>query len=87
MTPFPRIYIVDIVEAERVSDYELKLRFSDGLQRVIDFEPFLRDSPDPRIRAYLDPKTFGRYRLEHGDLVWDDYDLCVPIALLYQGRI
>ena len=87
MVTFPRIYVVDIVEADRVSDYELKLRFSDGTQRVIDFEPFLRGSRDPMVRAYIDPKKFGRYRLEHGDLVWDDYDLCFPIALLYQGRI
>lgn len=79
--------VVDIVGAERVSDYELKLRFSDGFERVIDFERFLKASRNPMIRAYLDPKKFGSFRLEHGDLLWDDYDLCFPIADLYEGRI
>ncbi|HSO74290.1 MAG TPA: DUF2442 domain-containing protein [Blastocatellia bacterium] len=79
--------VVDIVGAERVSDYELKLGFSDGLERLINFEPFLQDSRNPMIRAYLDPKKFGSFRLEHGDLVWDDYGLCFPIADLYEGRI
>lgn len=74
---------VDIVGAERVSDYELKLRFSDGLERVIDFEPFLQGSRNPMIRSYLDPKKFGCFRLEHGDSVWDDYGLCFPIADLH----
>ena len=78
---------VDIVGVERVSAYELKLRFSDGLERVIDFEPFLRGSRNPMIRAYLGPRRFGSFRLEHGDLVGDDYGLCFPIADLYEGRI
>ncbi|MEK6299130.1 MAG: DUF2442 domain-containing protein [Acidobacteriota bacterium] len=79
--------VVDIVGAERVSDYEVKLRFSDGLERVIDFEPFLQGSRNPMIRAYLDPTKFACFRLEHGDLLWDDYGLCFPIADLYEGRI
>ncbi len=27
------------------------------------------------------------FRVEHGDLVWGDYDLCFPIADLYHGHI
>jgi len=79
--------IVDIVQVERVADYKLKLHFSDGFERVIDFEPFLRESRNPMIRAYLDPKQFANFRLEHGDLLWDDYGLCFPIADLYENRI
>lgn len=79
--------VVDIVAAERVSGYVVELRFSDGLERVVDFEPFLQGSRNPMIRAYLDLETFGSFRLEHGDLLWDDYGLCFPIADLYEGRI
>ena len=78
---------VAIVGVERVSEYELRLRFSDGVERVIDFEPFLQGSGNPLIRAYLNQKKLGNFRLEHGDLLWDDYGLCFPIADLYEGRI
>jgi hypothetical protein len=79
--------IVDIVQAERLSDYKVRLRFSDGAERVIDFEPFLRGSRNPMIRAYLDPEKFARFRIDAGDLIWDDYGLCFPVADLYENRI
>ena len=79
--------IVDIVRAELRSDYKLRLCFSDGAERVIDFEPFLRSSRNPTIRAYLDPEKFAKFRIEAGDLIWDDYGLCFPIADLYENRI
>ena len=66
---------MNVVRAEHVSDYELKLYFSDGVERVIDFEPFLQSSHNPMIRVYLDPKKFASFKLEYGDLVWDDYGL------------
>ncbi len=31
---------IDIVRVAQVSDYKLKLRFSDDVERVIDFAPF-----------------------------------------------
>ena len=79
--------VVDIVEAEQVSDYELRLSFSDGTQQVVDFEPFLRASRNPMIRGYLEPNRFANFRVEYGELVWDDYGLCFPIADLYENRI
>jgi len=83
----PEGAIVDITAANRVADYELSISFSDGLERVIDFEPFLRRSQNPQIQAYLDVERFAQFRVEDGNLVWDDYGLCFPIADLYENRI
>ena len=83
----PEGTVIDVTAVERVADYKLKLLFSDGLQRVVDFEPFLRDSQNPLIRAYLVPEKFANFRIEEGDVVWDDYGLCFPIADLYENRI
>lgn len=83
----PEDAVIEIVGAEQISDYQLKLHFSDGMERVIDFEPFLRSSRNPMIRAYLERGKFAKYRLEYGDLVWDDYGLCFPIADLYENKI
>jgi len=79
--------VIDIVRVEQVSDYKLKLSFSDGVERVIDFEPFLRRSRNPMIRAYLDPRKFADFRIEYGNLMWDDYGLCFSIADLYENSI
>jgi Protein of unknown function (DUF2442) len=79
--------VIDIVGAEQVSNYKLRLTSSDGTERIVDFEPFLRSSRNPLIRAYLEPNRFADFKLEHGDLIWDDYGLCFPIADLYENRV
>jgi hypothetical protein len=76
-----------IQRAEHAGELRLRLTFSDGTQRIVDFGPFLRRSRNPLIRAYLDPIAFARFTLKDGDLLWDDYDLCFPIADLYEGRL
>ena len=79
--------VIDIVRVERLSGYTLRLSFSDGAERVIDFEPFLCTSRNPMIRAYLDPGKFADFTLKYGNLMWDDYGLCFPIADLYENNI
>ncbi|MBU0568103.1 DUF2442 domain-containing protein [bacterium] len=71
------------------NSYTIKLliRFSDGKDGVVDLGPFLRNSLNPMIRRYLDPDKFKRFSVEQGDLFWNDYDLCFPVADLYEGRI
>jgi hypothetical protein len=83
----PEDTVLDIVRAEHLSGYQVKLTFSEGAERIIDFEPFLSRSRNPMIRAYLDPKQFTNFRVDYGDLVWGDFDLCFPIADLYEGQI
>ena len=78
---------IDIVRVAQVSDFKLQLCFSDGVERVIDFEPFLRASRNPLIRAYLDPQKFANFTLAYGNLIWDDYGLYFPIADLYENNI
>jgi hypothetical protein len=80
-------WVVDITRAEHAEEYRLRLWFSDGKEQVVDFEPFLRHSLNPMIRKYLEPERFQRFTVEHGDLFWGDYELCFPIADLYEGRI
>ena len=79
--------IINIVSAEQVGDHVLRLRFDDGTSQTVDFKPFLSRSHHPDIRAYLDPARFAAYRIEHGELVWGDYELCFPIMDLYRNQI
>ncbi len=78
---------VHIQAVHHVRAWRLRIEFSDGEISEVDFEPFLRHSQHPAIQAYLDLAKFKSYRLEHGDLLWGDYDLCFPMADLYDGVI
>lgn len=77
--------VIDIVSAEYKGDYKLRLFFSDGKDRVLDFAPFFRRSLNPLIRKYLDLELFKRFTVQYGDLFWNDYDLCFPVMDLYDG--
>jgi len=78
--------VIFVDRAEYLDDLKLRLTFSDAMQRVVDFGPFLRQSHNPLILAYLEPVAFARFTVKDGDLIWDDYDLCFSIADLYEGR-
>ncbi len=79
--------IIDIISAVQVKDYTLHVVFDDGTAQDIDFKHFLIKALHPDIRAYLDPQRFASFRIEYGDLVWGDYDLCFPIIDLYTNSI
>jgi len=61
--------------------------FNDKKRQVVDFYPFLSSSLNPLINKYLDMKEFLKLEVNEGDLEWNDYDLCFPIADLYENRI
>jgi hypothetical protein len=76
---------INIVTAERISDYRIHLAFDDGTEQTVDFKLFLTHAQHPDIRAYLDPAKFSAFRIEYGELIWRDYELCFPIMDLYRN--
>jgi len=78
---------MNILRAEPAGDYRLRLEFDDATEQTVDFLPFLSRSKHPDIRAFLHRKEFADYRLDHGDLIGGDYDLCFPILDLYRNQI
>ena len=79
--------VILIEKIKYVGNYKLELLFNDKIKQVVDFYPFLSNSLNPLIRKYLDPEEFTKFEISGGDLEWNDYDLCFPIADLYENRI
>jgi hypothetical protein len=76
-----------IDSAKYLSDYVIRLRFSDGKEKLVDFKPFLSKSLHPSIKKYLDENKFSNFSLTDGNLNWNDYDLIFPLSDLYKGQI
>jgi hypothetical protein len=79
--------VISVEKANHIGDFKIELEFNDKTRQVIDFHPFLSSSLNPLIRKYLSPKEFSKFGINEGDLEWNDYDLCFPIADLYENRI
>jgi len=78
---------LEVVGAEYVTGYQIRLSFSDGLVRVMDFEPFLRKAMNPGITKYRQLRNFKKFHLHYGDLMWGDFDMIFPIEDLHRGEI
>jgi hypothetical protein len=83
---FP-IELIEIKSARYIGDYAIRLNFSDGINRLVDFKYFLEASQHPSIRKYLDEEKFRLFKIVDGNLNWFDYDLIFPIEDLYKGEI
>ncbi len=77
----------DIKSSRYIGDFAIRIYFSDGVSKLVDFKPFLESSLHPSIRKYLDESKFKEYKIIDGNLNWNDYDMIFPIEDLYQGRI
>jgi len=78
---------INIISATLIEEYRIQLVFDDNTAQEIDFKPFLTRSHHPDIRAYLEPVCFAGFRVEYGELVWGDYELCFPVIDLYRNTI
>ncbi len=83
----PGFNLLKIDSAKYLSDYAIRIKFSDGNEKLVDFKPFLSKSLHPSIKKYLDENKFSDFSLTDGNLNWNDYDLIFPISDLYNGQI
>ncbi len=79
--------IIEINNAQYLKNYKIELLFNDGRRRVIDLGDFLKKAKNPMTRKYLNKNNFKKFKIEYGDLIWGDYEMCFPIWDLYEGRI
>lgn len=79
--------IINIVAAKQVGEHCIRLAFDDGTEQLVDFKSFLSGSLHPEIRQWLSPVKFSSFRIEYGELVWGDYELCFPIIDLYRNQL
>ena len=76
-----------VTQAEYAGGYKISLSFTDGATVTVDFERFLKSSLNPHIQKYLELCNFKQFSIQDGDLQWNDYDLCFPVADIYENNV
>lgn len=79
--------LIEIKSANYIGDFAIRLFFSDGFNRLVDFKPFLESSLHPSVRKYLDETQFIQFKIIDGNLNWNDYDMIFPVGDLHEGKI
>jgi len=79
--------VLKIKQANYLSDYAIRITFNNGVEKLIDFKPFLLKSLHPSIKKYLNETLFSKFSITDGNINWNDYELIFPISDLYNGKI
>ena len=69
-----------------LGNFTLNVLFNDGHSQIINFKSFLFSSHHPDVVKYQDENLFNQYSITDGDLEWNDYELCFPVADLYENK-
>jgi hypothetical protein len=76
-----------VKSAKHLKSHILDVEFSDGEHRVIDFAPFIFSVGHPDYERYKSETGFLGFKIEDGNLNWDDYTMIFPIEDLYTGKL
>lgn len=80
-----RLYIT---EATDIGGLRVRIVFSDGTNSTVDVGDFIRRHPHPQYNKYMNPKKFGTFTLDGGNIVWgQNWDLIFPIEQLHAGYL
>ena len=79
--------VISIQKAEYKGKFKIEFVFSDGVTKEIDFSNFLSTAKNPMTKKYLNERLFEKYSIQHGDIVWNNYEMCFPIWDLHEGKI
>ena len=82
-----QVDFIQVKSAKFIGDFAIRVFFSDGHIKLVDFKPFLENSLYPSIRKYLIDSNFQNYHIIDGNLNWNDYDMIFPVEDLYEGKI
>ncbi|MDB5141315.1 MAG: hypothetical protein JWQ66_28 [Mucilaginibacter sp.] len=79
--------VIEVTSANYIGDYAIRISFSDGAEKLVDFKPFLFKSLHTSIAKYQNEALFKQFTISDGNLNWNDFDLIFPIHDLYEGSI
>lgn len=78
---------LSVVEAHYIGDFAIRLTFTDGYMKLVDFKPFLEQAKHPSVKRYLNENQFKKFQIKDGNLDWNDFEMSFPVIDLYQNAI
>ena len=79
--------VIEIISANYSENHTIFIKFSNGIEKFVNFKSFLLKSGHPSIRKYLDEELFKGFEIIDGNLNWNNFDLIFPIEDLLEGRV
>ncbi len=79
--------ILLIERAKYLSEFKIKLGFSNGKSKIVNYKYFLHENAHPSLKKYLKISEFKKFKVLNGNLNWNNYEMVFPIEQLYKGKV
>ncbi len=79
--------VYSVTDAKYIGDFAIRVFFSDGHQKLVDFKPFLEQVTHPSAKQYFNEEKFKEFEIVDGILNWNDYEMIFPLDDLYNNTI
>ena len=63
--------ILNIVKADYIRDYKIKIYFNDGLEKTIDLKTYIKEKKHPFFQPLKQVDEFKKFKV-HKTLFWDN---------------
>ena len=79
--------ILTVVKAQHVIGYKVLIQFSNGKQRIIDFEPLFKKFVKGAYSKWSSAVNFKKFVVERGNISWGkNEDIIFPVSFLYSSK-
>ncbi len=76
-----------VTDAKYIGDFAIRICFSDGHQKLVDFRSFIFDSPNPDMEKFKSEEYFKGFEIDRGNINWYEYEMIFPLKSLYEGKL
>jgi len=78
---------IEINKAKYIEDYKILIEFNNSVSKILDFRELIEKTSFPNEKKYKDFALFQQFKVEMGDLIWNDYDMCFQAKNLINGYV
>ncbi len=79
--------LFSVREATYVDNYKIRVKFTNGKTRTIDCGNFLKKQTHPSLKKYLNISQFKIFRIQNGNINWNNYEMIFPVEALYKEKV
>jgi hypothetical protein len=76
-----------VKSARHLKSHIMEIEFSNGETKIVDFAPFIFSAGHPDYERYKSEIGFLTFKIEDGNINWDDYTMIFPVEDLYSGKL
>ncbi len=63
--------ILNVVKADYINDFKIKVLFNDGLEKIVDLKNYINSKKHPFFQPLKNVNEFKKFQV-HRTLVWDN---------------